>query len=61
MRSQPRAAAGGHATLFRPAATGRDGVFHAACATRSQRIHARLKAEFDPRGIFNPGRLYAEL
>ena len=23
-------------------------------------IHRRLKAEFDPAGIFNPGRLYAE-
>ncbi len=25
------------------------------------RIHQRLKAEFDPAGIFNPGRLYAGL
>ena len=24
------------------------------------RIHQQLKAEFDPAGIFNPGRLYAE-
>jgi glycolate oxidase FAD binding subunit len=24
-------------------------------------IHRRLKSEFDPAGILNPGRLYAEL
>ncbi|MDH4115502.1 MAG: glycolate oxidase subunit GlcE, partial [Burkholderiaceae bacterium] len=23
-------------------------------------IHRRLKAEFDPAGIFNPGRMYPE-
>ncbi|MDT9646886.1 FAD-linked oxidase C-terminal domain-containing protein, partial [Pseudomonas sp. JV245A] len=23
--------------------------------------HQRLKAQLDPQGIFNPGRLYAEL
>lgn len=50
---------GGHATLFR----GGDraaGVFTPlppALAT----IQRRLKAEFDPAGIFNPGRMYAEL
>jgi len=26
-----------------------------------QRIHAALKREFDPHGVFNPGRLYADL
>jgi glycolate oxidase FAD binding subunit len=51
--------AGGHATLFR----GGDkavGVFQPlqpAVAT----IHRRLKAEFDPRGLFNRGRMYADL
>jgi len=24
-------------------------------------LHKNLKAVFDPRGIFNPGRLYADL
>ncbi|MGC8035214.1 FAD-linked oxidase C-terminal domain-containing protein [Salmonella enterica] len=24
-------------------------------------IHRRLKQQFDPQGIFNPGRLYASL
>ncbi|OIQ63487.1 glycolate oxidase FAD binding subunit [mine drainage metagenome] len=50
----------GHATLFR--------VPHAGAVSISGRftplekvqtdIHQRLKAEFDPAGIFNPGRLY---
>lgn len=26
-----------------------------------EQIHRRLKAEFDPAGIFNPGRLYADI
>ena len=25
------------------------------------RLHQRLKKAFDPKGIFSPGRLYAEL
>jgi len=25
------------------------------------RLHRELKAAFDPAGIFNPGRLYAEM
>ena len=48
-------AAGGHATLFR----GGDksaGVFQ-PLAPAVARIHARLKAGFDPAGIFNPGRM----
>jgi len=24
-------------------------------------LHRNLKAEFDPAGIFNPGRLYADM
>jgi len=49
-------AAGGHATLFR----GGDksiGVFQ-PLAPPIARIHERLKAGFDPAGIFNPGRMY---
>jgi glycolate oxidase FAD binding subunit len=48
-------AAGGHATLFR----GGDksvGVFQ-PLAPPIARIHERLKAGFDPAGIFNPGRM----
>ena len=46
---------GGHATLFR----GGDksgGVFH-PLAPAVMQVHRNLKAAFDPRGIFNPGRL----
>jgi glycolate oxidase FAD binding subunit len=49
-------AAGGHAALFR----GGDksiGVFQ-PLAPPIARIHERLKAGFDPAGIFNPGRMY---
>ncbi|MBL8383934.1 MAG: glycolate oxidase subunit GlcE [Burkholderiales bacterium] len=51
--------AGGHATLFR----GGDkavGVFTALDPVKA-RIHARLKAAFDPARVFNRGRMYAEL
>jgi glycolate oxidase FAD binding subunit len=51
--------AGGHATLFR----GGDksvGVFQ-PLAPAIARIHQRLKAEFDPRGVLNRGRMYPEL
>jgi glycolate dehydrogenase FAD-binding subunit len=51
--------AGGHATLFR----GGDkavGVFQPLAAAL-MKIHRELKREFDPRGIFNPGRMYADL
>lgn len=50
---------GGHATLFR----GGDrsaGVF-TPLAPAIAAIHQRLKQEFDPQRIFNPGRLYAGL
>jgi glycolate oxidase FAD binding subunit len=59
-RLRERAAAlGGHATLFR----GGDrslGVFTPLPPALAA-IHRRLKSEFDPAGIFNPGRMYAEL
>lgn len=51
-------AAGGHATLFR----GGDksvGVFHPLKAPVAG-IHRRLKASFDPAGIFNPQRMYPD-
>jgi glycolate oxidase FAD binding subunit len=50
---------GGHATLYRGARPGEavftplpDGLFA---------LHRRLKAAFDPAGIFNPGRMYEGL
>lgn len=53
------AEAGGHATLFR----GGDGegmVFHPLPQPLSL-LHGRLKAAFDPEGVFNPGRMYPGL
>jgi glycolate oxidase FAD binding subunit len=50
--------AGGHAMLFR----GGDksaGVFH-PLAPALARIHQRLKAEFDPHGVLNRGRMYPD-
>jgi glycolate dehydrogenase FAD-binding subunit len=49
---------GGHATLFRGEPTG--DVFTPLAAPLLT-VHRRLKAHFDPAGIFNPGRLYREL
>jgi glycolate oxidase FAD binding subunit len=51
--------AGGHAVLFR-AADKSAGAF-AAPDPVLMRLHRALKAEFDPAGILNPGRLYPEL
>jgi glycolate oxidase FAD binding subunit len=55
------AKAGGHATLFRADADLRAqvGVFQ-PLAPAALAIHRRLKAAFDPQGLLNPGRLYAE-
>ncbi|MFP5391089.1 MAG: glycolate oxidase subunit GlcE [Gammaproteobacteria bacterium] len=52
------AALGGHATLFRPGGGGDRavGVFH-PLAPAVAKIHTRLKAAFDPAGVFNPGRM----
>jgi glycolate oxidase FAD binding subunit len=50
------ASVGGHATLYR----GGDksvGVFH-PLAPAVEKIHQRLKASFDPKSVFNPGRMY---
>jgi glycolate oxidase FAD binding subunit len=51
--------AGGHATLFR-APDKAPGAF-APLDEVLMRLHRALKAEFDPAGILNPGRLYAGL
>ncbi len=53
------AAGGGHATLIR-AADKSAGAFMPV-GEPLMRIHRRLKDSFDPQGIFNPGRLYADL
>jgi len=57
---QSASAAGGHATLFRRAGQGddvpADGVFH-PLAPGPAAITRNLKNEFDPTGLFNPGRL----
>jgi glycolate oxidase FAD binding subunit len=52
-------AAGGHATLFRSADKS-PGAFH-PLPEGLMAVHRRLKRAFDPAGILNPGRLYADL
>jgi len=53
---------GGSATLFRadPALKGAVGAF-TALPLPVLNLQRRLKQTFDPHGIFNPGRMYAEL
>jgi len=60
---QMAAQAGGHATLFRaPDAAHTDTTERFDTVSPALRaIHQRLKAEFDPAGIFNPNRLYQGL
>ncbi|WP_457426112.1 glycolate oxidase subunit GlcE [Roseateles sp. P5_E7] len=53
------AAVGGHATCFR-ALDKAGGAFTPLSAPLAA-IHKRLKASFDPNGVFNPGRLYPNL
>jgi glycolate oxidase FAD binding subunit len=50
---------GGHATLFRGEAPA-DGVF-TPLSPALLAIHQNLKQRFDPKGIFNRGRLYLEM
>ena len=50
--------AGGHASLFRGGEK-REAVF-APLEPVLMRLHRQLKAAFDPAGILNPGRMYAE-
>jgi glycolate oxidase FAD binding subunit len=49
----------GHATLFR--AERRSGEAFSPLDPLQMRLHRELKAAFDPAGILNPGRLYAQL
>lgn len=51
---------GGHATLYRYEDTPAVPVFHPVAAAVGA-ISQRLKQEFDPTGMFNPGRLFREL
>ena len=53
------AAAGGHATFFRHRPDDADAF--APLAPAVMRLHRDLKRVFDPAGILNPGRLYADL
>jgi glycolate oxidase FAD binding subunit len=50
---------GGHATLFR-SGDRQNEIFH-PLSTPLRHLHQRLKASFDPQGIFNPGRMYTGL
>jgi len=50
---------GGHATLFRGG--DRHGQVFQSLDPVTLRLHEGLKRTFDPMGIFNPGRMYAEL
>ena len=56
---QAAATVGGTATRFR-ATEAASGVFPALPAPILE-LHRRIKQEFDPRGLFNPGRLVAGL
>ncbi|MCB2261803.1 MAG: glycolate oxidase subunit GlcE [Candidatus Thiosymbion ectosymbiont of Robbea hypermnestra] len=51
--------AGGHATLFRGG--DRDGEVFQPLTPPLMAIHRNLKQAFDPPGLLNPGRLFAEL
>jgi glycolate oxidase FAD binding subunit len=53
------AALGGHATRFRGDAT--DSEVFAPLPGPLLQVHRALKREFDPAGILNPGRMYADL
>jgi glycolate oxidase FAD binding subunit len=55
------ASLGGHAVLYRAPESERclEGAF-APLSPALLALHRRLKKAFDPRGILNPGRLYAE-
>ncbi len=53
------AAAGGYATLFRHAPPGTEPF--APLPPQLLRLHQGLKRVFDPAGVLNPGRMYAEL
>ena len=50
---------GGHATLFRGG--DRSGDVFQPLPGEIRRLHERVKAAFDPKGILNPGRMYPDL
>ncbi|HEV2270690.1 MAG TPA: glycolate oxidase subunit GlcE [Steroidobacteraceae bacterium] len=50
---------GGHATLYRARAKPTAGTFQPLSPAMLS-LHKRLKSAFDPRGIFNRGRLYPD-
>lgn len=53
------AGAGGHASAFRGG--DRSGEVFAPLPPPLLAVHRKLKAALDPHGLFNPGRMYAEL
>jgi glycolate oxidase FAD binding subunit len=55
------ATAGGHATLHRGSEAERAAGAFMPLTPPLLQIHRRLKAAFDPEGIFNPGRLLPDL
>ena len=55
---QTVAEAGGHATLFRGGE--RDGLVFQPLPSDLMQIQQRLKHAFDPKGVFNQGRMYPE-
>ncbi|TDX31740.1 glycolate oxidase FAD binding subunit [Modicisalibacter xianhensis] len=54
------ARAGGHATCFTPQSEGGAAEPFTPLAPVVAKYHRQLKAQLDPNGIFNPGRLYSE-
>jgi len=58
MIRQVAKAAGGHATCFRNA---QSGDIFTPLSKPMLTLQQRLKKAFDPKGIFNPGRIYTEL
>ena len=52
---------GGHASLFRGSATDRAAEVYQPLTPSLFALHQNIKRACDPHGIFNPGRLYAEL
>ncbi|WP_296495468.1 glycolate oxidase subunit GlcE [Rhodoferax sp.] len=58
---QAAAAVGGSASMFIAPGGSRGQNRFSPLTPAVEQIHRRLKAEFDPTGIFNPGRMYADI